>query len=70
MDQRGYFESNREDIEEKKKIENNKIEQTRNVEEDPIPEFNVWKFTRSDAIVMVIGGILGGIFSTVVMRLL
>ena len=32
--------------------------------------YDIWKFTRGDVIAMVIGGILGGIFSVSVIRLL
>jgi len=48
------------------KIEN---EQGHHVDEESGPQFHIWKFTRGDVIVMLIGGILGGIFSNIVMRI-
>jgi len=71
MCQAEYYESDQENISENykkmKKIEN---EQGHHVDEESGPQFHIWKFTRSDVIVMVIGGILGGIFSNIVMRIL
>jgi hypothetical protein len=49
-----------------KKIEN---EQGHHVDEESGPQFHIWKFTGGDVIVMLIGGILGGIFSNIVMRI-
>jgi hypothetical protein len=62
------FESTHENMEEMKKNETDQTSQMH--DEDTSTQFHIWKFTRGDAITMVIGGIFGGIFSGAVMRLL
>ena len=52
-----------------KKMAQIENEQWKYVNEDSGPRYHVWKFSRGDVAVMLIGGILGGIFSSLVMQI-
>jgi len=68
MAQAEYLESDRGSISDYyKKMEKIENEQ---VHADEVSVPHIWKFTRGDVIVMVIGGTLGGIFSTILTGLL
>jgi 2-phosphoglycerate kinase len=49
--------------------ENVKVEYRQAQDEEIEKHYDIWKFTRGDVIVILIGGVLGGIFSVSVIRL-
>jgi len=70
MGQAEYLESDLGNISDYyKKMEEIENEQV-HADKESAPQYRIWKFTRGDVIVMVIGGTLGGIFSTIVTGLL
>jgi hypothetical protein len=49
--------------------DNVKVEYMQAQDEEIEKHYDIWKFTKRDVIVIVIGGVLGGIFSVTVIRL-
>ncbi|HEY7109015.1 MAG TPA: hypothetical protein VH415_06290 [Nitrososphaeraceae archaeon] len=68
MGQDEYLESNHEGVKDKKKIDKAEVEQAHRADENNA--FQIWRFTKGDIFAMIIGGVLGGIFSIIVIRLL
>jgi hypothetical protein len=70
VDQAEYLESDLGNISDYyKKMEEIENEQGNYIDDDSGPQYHIWKFTRGDVAVMLIGGILGGVFSDIITQI-